>query len=264
MRPPDYDLDKIKFATDKPTFEKAVGLYENGKVTRVAERFGDYSAVVLGTKPYQVSVDTRRYGYGNCTCYLGQHDTWCKHMTALAIHAVMNGKPLTDEDKKLTHNPSCSGQLGTLSDEELPVAKKSITAAIRYIKPYIGPSRTWFAYQNSLDEGCNRLSAIVAELPVSKQTADILVKMLLRLDKKLSYSGVDDSNGTVGGFIQEVVQILVEYAQLDKSCIKAFKPLAELDETTCFGWEEPLAQLFEESADKIAFNHSKNNPSHIR
>jgi len=32
MNPPDFALDKIKFATDKPTFEKAVQLYENGKV----------------------------------------------------------------------------------------------------------------------------------------------------------------------------------------------------------------------------------------
>lgn len=29
---PKYDLDKIKFATDGSTFEKAVDLYESGKV----------------------------------------------------------------------------------------------------------------------------------------------------------------------------------------------------------------------------------------
>jgi hypothetical protein len=33
MRPA-YDLDKIKFATDRPTFEKVVALYESGKVTQ--------------------------------------------------------------------------------------------------------------------------------------------------------------------------------------------------------------------------------------
>ena len=31
---PSYDLDKIKFATDQSTYERAVGLYESGKVTR--------------------------------------------------------------------------------------------------------------------------------------------------------------------------------------------------------------------------------------
>ncbi len=30
--PPKYDLDKIKFATDGPTFEKAVSIYESGGV----------------------------------------------------------------------------------------------------------------------------------------------------------------------------------------------------------------------------------------
>jgi len=30
-----YDLNKIKFATDEATFTHAVGLYESGKVTEV-------------------------------------------------------------------------------------------------------------------------------------------------------------------------------------------------------------------------------------
>ena len=29
ITPPKFTLDKIKFATDRPTFEKAVELYEN-------------------------------------------------------------------------------------------------------------------------------------------------------------------------------------------------------------------------------------------
>ena len=69
---PKYDLDKIKFATDRPTFEKAVNLYEKGKVTQFKEGIGSYSAVVLGTKPYRVSVEARQYGLAVCECYLGQ------------------------------------------------------------------------------------------------------------------------------------------------------------------------------------------------
>ena len=30
-----YNLDKIKFSTDEQTYERAVGLYEGGKVTRL-------------------------------------------------------------------------------------------------------------------------------------------------------------------------------------------------------------------------------------
>lgn len=238
---PKYDLDKIKFATDGPTFEKAVGLYESGKVTRFEEEIGSYSAVVLGTKPYHVSVEARRYDLGFCDCYLGQNDTLCKHMVAVAIYAVMGGKKLTDEDKKsVNSNPVSSGRLGILSKEELAKVKKEINDATRYIKPYNGPSRTWFAYQDSLTEGCNRLAKIVSDLPVSEQTARLLIDLLLRLDKKLQVGGVDDSDGTVGGFIEETVSVLQDYAQRDKNIINNFKKLVGIE--SCFGWEEPLVK----------------------
>ena len=205
-------INKIKFATDEATFQRAVELYESGKVTEVETLGGYYSAVVQGTKPYHASVSARNYKQGHCTCYLGEKDTLCKHMVALALCVVKGGQPLTDEDKKLVHTPLCSDKLGTLNDERLADTKHAITASMRYIKSYDGPSRTWFAYQDSLSEGCNRLSAIISELPVSKQTAKLLVDLLLRLDKKLCTGGVDDSDGTVGGFIEEVVIVLKEYA----------------------------------------------------
>ena len=119
MQPPDYDLNKIKFATDGLTFGKAVALYESGKVTQFEEGIRSYNAVVLGTKPYRVSIEARRYDYGHCTCYLGQNDTLCKHMVALALFVVMDGKPLTDEDKKLVHTPTCSGDLRKLEKDKI-------------------------------------------------------------------------------------------------------------------------------------------------
>jgi hypothetical protein len=78
--------------------------------------------------------------------------------------------------------------------------------------------RIWFAYQGSLRQGCNRLSVIISELPVSEQTTELLIKLLLRLDDKLSRGGVDDSDGTVGGFIEETVHALEQYAKLDPAC----------------------------------------------
>ena len=241
---PAYDLDKIKFGVGSPTFERAVGLYEDGKVTKFKQDFGGYSAVVLGTHPYNVSVSARHHDRGNCDCYLGQKDTLCKHLVAVAIYAVMDGKELSDKDKEIISSPVCSGELGELSKEELAETKKAISSAMRYIKAYTGPSRTWFAYQNSLSEGCARLSKLVSDLPVSGQTAKLLVDMLLRLDKKLCTGGVDDSDGTVGGFIYETVEVLKEYVKLDTSCIKAFKKLC--GQSTCFGWEEPLVKIFDE------------------
>jgi hypothetical protein len=238
---PVYDLNKIKFSVDASTFEKAVNLYENRKVKQFKEEIGAYSAVVLGTKSYHVFVEARRYDYGHCECYLGQNDILCKHMVALSIHAIKRGKFLTDEDKLQVGEVVSSGKLGLLNKSELLRVKKSFTAALRYIKPYTGPSRIWFSYQNSLSEGCNRMAKIVSELPVSKQAAELLVDLLLRLDNKLCQGGVDDSDGTVGGFVEETVGVLQEYAKLDPNCKEVFGSLKNKE--TCFGWEEPLLKL---------------------
>ncbi len=167
---------------------------------------------------YRVSVSARNYKQGSCTCYLGEKDTLCKHIAALALHAVMDGRPLNDKDKELNHQVECSRRQRAINEEELAVIKKSITEALRYIKPYSGPSRTWFANQDSLREGCNRLSVIVSDLPVDKRVAEVLVKLLLRLDKKLRVGGVDDSNGIVGGLMSEMVRVLEEFAQIDTKC----------------------------------------------
>lgn len=238
---PKYDMDKIKFATDSPTFQKAVDLYERGCVTKFRDQFDGYSAVVIGRSPYQVFVSSRIFDIGNCTCYLGVNDTLCKHMIAVAIYAVKNGKILTNEDKLQRNQLIFSGRAGNLIKAELSSFKKEVTGALRYIKPYLGPSRIWFSYQNSLEEGCNRLSALLSELPVSRQTAKLTVDLLLRLDKKLSSGGVDDSNGTVGGFIEEAVGMLLEFEKIDPECKKEFKKLKGIE--TSFGWEEPLLEI---------------------
>ena len=159
VMPPTYDLNKIKFATDEATFQRGVGLYESGQVTEVEEFGGHYYAIVQGTKPYRVSISGRRYQDADCTCYLGERGTLCKHVVALALHAVMDGKPLKEEEKQQVSEIKCSDKRELLNKEELDTIKKSISESMKYIKPYHGPSRTWFANQDSLQEGCNRLRA---------------------------------------------------------------------------------------------------------
>ncbi|MCK5491912.1 MAG: SWIM zinc finger family protein [Candidatus Omnitrophica bacterium] len=242
---PIYDLNKIKFSTDTATFQRGVDLYGKGKVVEAEEAFDSYSAIVQGTKPYRVSVSGRRYKDAHCTCSLGERGTLCKHVVALALHAVMGGQPLKEEDKQQTSEVKCGGKREALDKDELTAIKKSITESMRYIKPYHGPSRIWFANQDSLQEGCNRLSAIISDLPVNKQTAEVLVKVLLRLEKKLIVGGVDDSNGIVGGFMSDVVQMVLKYVQIDPECVKAFKAIAGIG-ITSFGWEEPLVRLYDE------------------
>ena len=163
-----YDINKLKFATDEATFKRAVGLYESGNVTKVETMGGYYSAVVVGTEPYRVSVSARNYKQGHCTCYIGQKGTLCKHMVALALHAVMDGRTISDKDRQITNEVKCSGLRDVMTQDELARVKKSITESMKYIKPYSGPSRTWFANQDSLREGSNRLSAVVSDLPVNR------------------------------------------------------------------------------------------------
>jgi len=239
---PNFDIDKIKFATDEATFKRAIELYENGKVQNFTNTGYTYTAIVLGSRPYDVFVSNRNYDQGNCTCYLGQNETLCKHMVAVAICAALAGKTLKKEDKKVAYSPKCSGKIGELSDEEIMVVRQNLRFAEKFIKPYQGPSKIWFAYQDSLSEGCNRLSAIISELPVSDKIANLIVKLLLRLDKKLTSGGVDDSDGTVGGFIQETVDVLVEYAKLKPTCVEFFHIF--LGRETSFGWEEPLLKIY--------------------
>lgn len=243
IMPPTYDINKIKFATDEATFHRAVELYECGKVTEVEETFGDFTAVVRGTQPYQVSVSGRNYRHGHCTCYVGEKGTLCKHMVALALHAVLNGKPLNADDRQQRNEIKRSDHREALTDEELAAVKTSITEAMKYIKPYRGPSRTWFANQDFLQEGCNRLRAIISGLPVHPKTAALLVNLMNRLEKKLSVSGVDDSNGIVGSFVGELIGLLEEFARTDPACIDAFEALCGND---AFGWKEPLVRIFDE------------------
>lgn len=240
---PSYDIEKIKFSTDRRTLERAFELYQSGRVTQFQDTGEGFAAVVLGTKPYDVYVSAHYFDRATCTCYLGQDDTLCKHVVATAIQAVKSGKQLSKRERQIIDEPICSGIQGTLEKKKLAEVKGVISAAMRYIKPYSGPSRTWFSYQNSLSEGCNRLAALISELPVSMQTTELIVDVLLRLDKKISQGGVDDSDGTVGGFIEATVEMLEKFVQIDTSCTQAFRHFSGIE--TCFGWEEPLLKFIE-------------------
>lgn len=235
---PHYDLDKIKFGTDPGTWERAVGLYEDKKIRNFKDIGFGWEATVQGTKPYSVWVDARHYDKGHCTCYLGETDVLCKHMVAVAIHVVTQGRALSEAEKTFVDTPVSSGRVGELSAQELRKVKAEITSALRYIKGYSGPSSTWWSYTMSLSEGCARLAKIVSDLPVSEQTAVLLVDLLLRLEKKVMGSGVDDSDGAVGSCMQGIVEVLLVFKSLDPRCASAFEKLRGLE--TSFGWEEPL------------------------
>jgi hypothetical protein len=238
---PSYDIAKIRYATDTPTFHRAVELYSGGRVSNFVSLHDGFRANVQGTREYTVVVSAKHYDRGNCDCYLGRTDVLCKHMVAVAIKAVKNDEPLTQSDMKPVEAPNASEHLGELSPDDFAQTKEAITAAMRYITAYSGPSRTWFAYQNSLKEGYSRLSEIVSNLPVSMQTTKLLVDILLRLDHKLTSGSVDDSDGTVGRLIEYGAIVLKQFVDLDPTYKQALNRLTRL--STSFGWEVPLVAL---------------------
>ena len=237
---PKFTFDQIKFSVDPATFKRAIKLYESNAIKEFKEQYLMYRAKVQGTHLYAVTVNSENFEYGDCNCYMGKQGYLCKHMIAVAIYAIFRGRPISAQDKEIIETPICSGKLGELSPQKLAEVKKQITNILKLVKPYTGPSRIWFSYQDKLSEAAVRLTALVSKLPVSLQTANLLVNLLKRLDRKLS-NGVDDSDGTIGDFIQDTVEVLKQFAKLDPNTIKAFKKLQGI--STTFGWEEELVEL---------------------
>jgi len=237
-----FTFDDIKLSVNEETYSKACDIYESGKILSFKEDTHGFNAVVQGTERYNVEVSKAYYDSGTCDCYLGERDILCKHMVAVAIYAIYRGKDIPIEQKEIIVRPRCSKRKGELDKEQLALVKKQITNAKRYIKDYRGPSRKWFTYQDSLTEGVRRLSMIISELPVSLQTAELLVSLLLKLDKRLSSGGVDDSDGTVGEFILETVSVLIEFSKIDPQVVKSFKKVIGV--RTCFDWEGDLVVLY--------------------
>jgi len=96
-----YNIEKIKFAVDSQTFQKAVDLYEGKKIKNFQEDFKIFSATAIGTRPYRTVISVDHFNRGGCSCYLGENNILCKHMVALAIYAVLRGDKLSEEDKGL-------------------------------------------------------------------------------------------------------------------------------------------------------------------
>jgi len=239
-----FSLEDIRFKVDSATFDRGADLYRSGSVLCVEWHPLGYSAGVKGGQQYTVTVPSKDFRRGVCNCYMGEQGYLCKHIVALALCLVKNGEELNEEDmQEVAQEPTASDVVREVTQEEVRKWSKQLTQAGRSIKAYSGPSRTWFAYQDGLSEGCARLSSVISEIPVVPETSEMLVKYSIRLDERLCRGGIDDSDGTVGGFIEGVVEVLEEYARKDPRCIQTFKPLCFI--SSCFGWEEPLVLLYE-------------------
>lgn len=123
------------------------------------------------------------------------------------------------------------------SDIEL---KQEIARGLKKIKPYNGTSSIWFSYQAGLDIGAGILRTAVGLAPKSPESTKVLWDTVLKISKKLSHGGVDDSNGTVWPICDEIVQKLLSWQ--DDPIIKKLLVKYAKDETG-FDFEGPLKNL---------------------
>jgi len=227
MTQPTFTLQDIKYSVDPPMFERARKLFATGKIQNIQETPYGYTAIAQGTSPYQVSLSAKHIDHGNCDCYMGQNDELCKHMLALGLAVLkLSGKAEEGQEE---------------SPKDLDAVKPLVSAGMRKIKPYLGPSRIWDHYQHELDVGSGMIEAAVKNLPASKENSKYLWSLVLRLSKKLSHGGVDDSDGTVGGCISELVAQCGRYAQEKPELRPMILKFSEDD--TGFGFEDELKEM---------------------
>jgi len=232
---PQFTLIDIQLGVGNQEFEKGMLLYKKGAVNNIEKDFSCFRAIVSGTHDYEVSVDVSSYDRGDCNCYIGQKDELCKHMIALAIALVYKYKP--DDTKTIDHpldQAVCSGYVRDITQEELDVAKTEIKEGIAFVKSYSGPSSKWFQYQDSLTKGSRLILLAISKIPVCEVSVMLCIDTLKKVDKKI-LKGVDDSDGTVGEMMCQIVEVLNLFVSFDKS-LKGFIR-KRLPKGEAFDWE---------------------------
>jgi len=218
--------------------KRAEDLWKQGKVEAITElgmppsaehprsRFG-YSATIKSARPYKVSISGRRVDEAECTCYMGQNDMLCKHVLALAFAVLDATGGLTKEAAPL----------------ELRGAKLRVASGMKKLKPYNGPSRIWFSYQRDLATGAGMISDAISNLAPTKEHADYLWSLVMRISKKLATGGIDDSNGVIGNCVSELVIQLGTYAKAQPELAVHMHSYCKND--TGFGFEDELLNLLD-------------------
>lgn len=205
---PKFTYRDVRYSVDDALFSRALKLFTGKKIVDFRHDLAGYSAKVLGTQSYTVHVAQRAVDYGLCDCYMGKNDILCKHMIAVGLE-VLHRTGKIGSDGKPCENPPSS----------LEERKALVTAGLRKITAYDGPSSTWFAYQAKLDVGAAMMYEAIQGVEPSVENANFLWDIVKRVDRKLA-GGVDDSNGTVWPVASEAVRLLAGWSR-DSAEIRA-------------------------------------------
>ncbi len=233
---PKFTISDIQLDVGDHEFKKAFSLYEKDAVHTIKSDFSGYHAVVSGTQDYRVYVSAKSFDVGDCNCYIGQKGELCKHMLALAIAVVYTYRPTdTEIVKQPLDQAVCSHELRDITKDEVVSIKAELSKGFSLIKGYSGPSSKWFQYQDRLAKGSRLILLALSKLPVCEKSANKCILILKRLDAKLLKGGIDDSNGTMGDLMINIVELLNMFATSDvklKKYINNHLPKGEV-----FNWE---------------------------
>ena len=232
MQQPKFTFEEVRYADTTATFNRALKLYESGKVGPISlDRLG-YYAIIMGTHPYQVNISAKRVDECSCDCYLGQHDRLCKHVLALALGVL-------HATGKISH-PRTMLSISKSPEE----AKQAIREGMKKLRHYSGPSRVWFSYQRSLAAGSGMIAEAVTSLPPTKENARFLWRLIERLDKKLANT-VDDSDGVVGECTATIIRRLADYAVQAPEIVPTI--LAFCNRETAFNFGDELRSILKQA-----------------
>lgn len=244
MLQPSYTLKDIQLSVDGKEFDKGLKLFKDGKVGAIKETYSGFEAIVSGTEKYTVEVESNNFEHGDCDCYLGQNNYLCKHMLALAIATVHKYSP---QDVAVIDHPLnqavCSEKVKEVTTQELSEVEDEIKIGLSHIKSWSGPSKKWFEYQDNISKGSRIILLALSKLPVCEKSATVCIALLKKLEKKL-LGPVDDSDGTVGNLMEEIVELLCLFANFKKDLgpyIAKSLPKGEV-----YNWEDGFFTFHEE------------------
>ena len=221
---PKFSYMDIKSTVSPATFQKAKNLFESGAVKNFETRGRGYTAqVVSGSNKYRVSLSRSDVMNADCNCYAGENGYICKHVLAVGLKAL-DYFLLPAED--------------LLAPKNLSEVKQLVNLGMRKIKAYVGPSKYWDKYVHSLDTGAMIIVESIQNLEATKENVKYLWQLVLRLSKKLSQGGVDDSDGIVGGCVDKIIRKIIDMVRKNKELIKLLHSFT--DDYTGFGFEEDL------------------------
>jgi len=228
MKIPKYTKEDIMYAEEEAMVSRAQELFEKGKVENITGDSRGYNATIKSTKAYRVSVSANNYDLGFCDCYMGQKDQLCKHLLALCL-AVLDMTGINDKE---------TARLESLAD-----VKKEVTRGMRKFSAWTGGSHLWFAYQRKLSIGSGIVINAIDVLEPNEENAKYLWSVVMKISKKYATGGIDDSDGTIGNCVHEIINVLGAFAkekpELHDQIIKYTK------DDTGFCFEENLKDLLE-------------------